>query len=129
MLPKLILLFVITPLIELAILVYVGTLIGVFYTIFIVVVTGIIGALVARNQGLVTISRIRSNIDNGIIPSDHLFEGVLILVGALFLLTPGIITDTIGFILLIPHTRHLIAGWLRNFIQRRIRKGGIHCTD
>ncbi|MFC1963333.1 FxsA family protein [Chloroflexota bacterium] len=129
MLPKLVLLFVITPLIELAILVYVGTLIGVFYTIFIVVVTGIIGALVARNQGLVTISRIRSNIDNGIIPSDHLFEGVLILIGALFLLTPGIITDTIGFILLIPHTRHLIAGWLRNFIQRRIRKGEIHYTD
>ncbi|MFC2058825.1 FxsA family protein [Chloroflexota bacterium] len=122
MLPKLILLFVITPLAELAILVYVGTLIGVFYTILIVVATGIIGALVARNQGLMTISRIRSSIEQGIMPSDHLFEGVLILVGALFLLTPGIITDILGFILLIPHTRRPVAGWLQSFIQRRLRK-------
>ena len=125
MLWKLVLIFVLTPLVELAILVYLGTIIGALYTIIIVVVTGIVGAILARNQGLATLSRIRSSLEQGIIPSNELFAGALILVGGLLLLTPGIITDIIGFTVLIPQTRRIIGKCVRSWIDRRIRKGQI----
>ena len=125
MLLRLALLFVLTPLIELAILVYLGTIIGALYTILIVVATGILGAFMARNQGLAALSRIRGSIERGIIPSNELFDGALILVGGLLLLTPGIITDIIGFALLVPQTRRIIGRWLRSLILRRIQRGEI----
>lgn len=125
MLLRLLLLFVLTPLIELAILVYLGTIIGVLYTLLIVIATGVLGAFMARNQGLAIISRIRSSIERGIIPSEELFEGALILVGGLLLLTPGIITDIVGFTLLVPQTRRTIGRRLRSLIQRRIQRGQI----
>ena len=119
---KLVLLFVVTPLVELAILVYLGTLIGVLYTILIVVVTGLIGALLARNQGLATLSRIRSDIERGILPAEELFKGVLILIGGLLLLTPGLVTDLAGFAMLIPQIRNVVVKRLRRFIQRKIQQ-------
>ena len=126
MLLRLALLFVLTPLVELAILVYLGTIIGALYTILIVVATGILGAFMARNQGLAALSRIRGSIERGIIPSDEIFDGALILVGGLLLLTPGIITDIIGFAVLVPQTRRIIGRWLRSLIRRRIQRGEIH---
>ena len=125
MLSRLVLLFVVTPLVELAILIYLGTLIGALYTILIVVVTGFAGALLARNQGLATLSRIRNSVRRGSMPSDDLFQGGLILAGGLLLLTPGIITDLVGFAMLIPQTRTIIAKWVRSLIQRKIQKGEI----
>ena len=122
---RLALLFVLTPLVELAILVYLGTLIGALYTILIVVATGILGAFMARNQGLATLSRIRGSIERGIIPSNEIFDGALILVGGLLLLTPGIITDIIGFALLVPQIRRITGKWLRSLIRRRIERGEI----
>ena len=125
MLLRLVLLFVLTPLVELAILVYLGTVIGALYTVLIVVGTGILGAYMARVQGLAALSRIRSSIERGIIPSNELFDGALILAGGLLLLTPGIITDIVGFIVLVPQTRRIIGRWLRSFISRRIQRGEI----
>lgn len=122
---RLALLFVLTPLVELAILVYLGTIIGALYTILIVVATGILGAFMARNQGLAALSRIRGSIERGIIPSDEIFDGALILAGGLLLLTPGIITDIIGFAVLVPQTRRIIGRWLRSLIRRRIQRGEI----
>jgi UPF0716 protein FxsA len=114
------LIFVVTPLVELAILIYLGTLIGTLYTILIVVITGLLGAFLARRQGLATLIRIRNNTEQGILPSGELFQAVLILIGGLLLLTPGLITDLVGFALLIPQTRNIVTRWLRNFIQRKI---------
>ena len=125
MLLRLALLFALTPLVELAILVYLGTLIGALYTILIVVGTGVLGAFMARNQGLAAIYRIRSSLERGIIPSNEIFDGALIVVGGLLLLTPGLITDTIGLALLVPQTRRIIGGWLRSLIRRRIQRGEI----
>ena len=116
------LLFVVTPLVELAILIYLGTLIGALNTILIVVITGLLGAFLARKQGLATLSRIRNSIEQGILPSGELFQAVLILIGGLLLLTPGLITDLIGFALLIPQTRNVVTRWLRNLIQRKIER-------
>ena len=126
MLLRLVLLFVLTPLVELAILVYLGTIIGALYTILIVVATGVLGAVLARHQGLTVLSRIRSNIERGILPSNELFHGALILVGGLLLLTPGIITDILGLMVLVPQTRRIIGRWLLSVIRRRIQNGEIH---
>ncbi|MFC2071853.1 FxsA family protein [Chloroflexota bacterium] len=126
MLYKLILLFVFTPLVELGILVYLGTLMGVLYTILIVVTTGIIGAFLAKTQGLATFSRIRSNIERGVLPAEELFHGVLILIGGLLLITPGLITDLAGFAMLIPRMRKVAAKWLRGLIERKIQRREIH---
>jgi UPF0716 protein FxsA len=123
--PKLFLLFVVTPLAELALLVYLGTVIGPWYTILIVVATGALGAYLARNQGLATLARIRSSFQQGTVPSRELFEGALILAGGLLLLTPGVITDAAGFLVLIPPSRRAIAGYLLALIKRRIRRGEI----
>jgi len=122
MLLRLTLLFVLMPLVELAILVYLGTIIGAFYTILIVVLTGILGAILTRSQGLATLSRIRSSLQRGILPANELFDGALILVGGLFLLTPGIITDIFGLAVLVPQTRHIIGRLFRSLIYRRIQR-------
>ncbi len=122
MLYKLVLLFVVTPLVELGILIYLGTLIGVLNTILIVVATGIVGAFLAKNQGLATLSRIRSSIERGILPAEELLHGVLILIAGFLLLTPGLITDLAGFMMLIPRTRKAVANWLRRLIQRKIQQ-------
>ena len=121
-----ILLFVVTPLVELAILIYLGTLIGTLNTILIVVITGILGAFLARTQGLATLSRIRSSMERGVLPSDELFQGAIIVVGGLLLVTPGMITDLVGFAMLIPQTRNIIIKWLRNLMQRKVQQGKIH---
>lgn len=126
MLFRLILIFTIVPLIELAILIYLGTVIGALYTILIVVVTGILGAVMTRYQGMVTLSKIRSNIENGIIPANELFDGALILAGGLLLLTPGIITDLIGFALLVPYTRRIARRLCRSLTLRKIETGVIY---
>jgi UPF0716 protein FxsA len=117
------------PLIELAILVYLGTIIGALYTVLIVVATGILGAVMARHQGLAALSRIRSSIESGIMPANELFDGALILAGGLLLLTPGIITDIVGFAVLVPQTRRIIRRWIRSLIHRRIQRGEIHYRE
>jgi UPF0716 protein FxsA len=116
------LVFVVTPLIELAILIYLGTLIGALYTILIVMITGFLGAFLARRQGLATLSRIRNSVEQGVLPSSDLFQAVLILIGGLLLLTPGLITDLAGFTLLVPQTRNVVTRWLQNLIQRKIER-------
>ena len=118
-------LFVLTPLVELVILVYLGMAIGAGYTVLIVVATGVAGAALARSQGLAALSRARGSIEQGTIPSGELFEGALILAGGLMLMTPGIITDIVGFALLIPPSRRLARRWLSSQIRRKIEKGDI----
>lgn len=129
MLLRLMLLFILMPLIELAILVYLGTIIGALYTVLIVVATGILGAVMARHQGLAALSRIRSSIESGVMPANELFDGALILAGGLLLLTPGIITDIVGFAVLVPQTRRIIRRWIRSLIHRRIQRGEIHYRE
>ena len=126
MLFRLLLLFILVPLVELALLIYIGMVIGPWYTIAIVVCTGILGAVLAKSQGTAILNRIRSSLEQGTLPPDDLLSGALILVGGLVLLTPGMITDIIGFSLLIPATRRAIAGWLRGAIQRKFEQGEIY---
>lgn len=119
------LIFVVIPLVELALLIYIGNVIGVFNTILIVITTGVLGAVLARSQGFAALSKIRGHIERGTPPGDDILQGALILIGGLLLLTPGVITDLAGFSLMIPQTRALASNALKVFIMNKIRQGEI----
>ena len=117
MMIKLILLFTLTPLLELALLIEVGSQIGIGPTLAIVIATGVAGATLAKSQGLGVVRRIQAEISSGQIPTEALLDGALILAGGLLLLTPGIMTDACGFVCLVPVTRKAFKDWLRRKIQ------------
>jgi len=125
MLIKLILLFTIVPFIELSLLIELGTHIGTINTIMVVVLTGVLGAFMARIAGFNVLSKIQENLRAGIFPGDELFDGVLILIGGAFLLTPGLVTDAAGFFLLIPLGRAVIKRWLKEIVRGKMEQGEI----
>ena len=120
MLGYLILLFTIVPITELALLIRIGQYIGLGYTVGIVIFTGVTGAYLAKMQGLIILRRIQQDVNQGVMPADKLFDGVLILSSGILLLTPGFITDIIGFMGLIPLTRNLFKRWLKRKIEEMI---------
>jgi UPF0716 protein FxsA len=102
-------LFLIIPIIEIFFLIKVGETIGAFPTIILVVLTAVIGAGLLRQQGLSTLSRLQQNMGKGKLPAQELIEGVLLAVGGALLMTPGFVTDTMGFLCLLPFSRKFIA--------------------
>ncbi len=115
-------LFLVIPLIEIAILIQIGQVIGAAWTILLVIVTAAIGAGLFRQQGLSTLSRVQTQLDNGHLPAIELIEGVMLLVSGAMLLTPGFFTDVIGFLILVPQIRQRLASkFLSGFIATRIR--------
>ncbi len=123
MLIRLILLFTVIPLIELYFLIQVGRYLGSFQTIMIVLVTGIIGGLLARSQGLSVQRQIRVDLQNGIIPTDSLIDGCFILIAGALLITPGMITDVFGFVLMVPFFRHWLKKQLKEILIRKYKSG------
>jgi len=103
------LLLTVVPLTELAILLRIGAWLGWMPTLGLVVVTGLLGAVLARREGLRTISRIQQELERGSMPTSAMADGVLILIAGVALITPGILTDACGFALLIPPVR----GWVK----------------
>ena len=112
---KLIPLFIIVPLVELALLIQVGKWIGVWQTIILCIVTGILGALLVQLEGIKVWAKLQYEVMQFRMPTKEMIDGVLILIGGIVLLTPGVITDLIGFSLLLPFTRPLY----RNYIKKR----------
>ena len=123
MLIRLILLFTVLPLTELYLLIQVGRYLGAFPTIMIVLITGIIGGLLARSQGLSIYSQIRMDLQNGIIPTDRLIDGLFILIAGMLLITPGIITDVFGFSLMVPEFRGWLKRKLKDSFKRKLETG------
>ena len=113
MLLKLFLAFTLIPVIEIYFLIQVGSLFGAFTTVLIVIGTGILGAYLARLQGLRTMFKVRDTLSQGMMPAEELMDALLIVVAGVVLLTPGFLTDIAGFLLLIPPTRKIIKRWLR----------------
>jgi UPF0716 protein FxsA len=115
------LLFLIVPLIEIAILIEIGKVVGVGYTIALVIGTAALGATLLRSQGLSTLAKVQMNMDQGNLPAVELIEGLMLLIAGALLLTPGFFTDVFGFLVLIPALRQGIAKHLlTNFIQSRV---------
>ncbi|MCB9721839.1 MAG: membrane protein FxsA [Candidatus Omnitrophica bacterium] len=125
MFPYLLLLFTVVPAVELMILIEVGSHIGSLNTILLILLTGVLGASLARLQGFIVVRKIQTSLNGGNLPSGELLDGLMILVGGITLLTPGFVTDTLGFLLLIPFTRNLIKGLVRHKMEDMLRKGQI----
>ena len=121
-------LFVGLPLIELWVLYLLGTRIGWGPTIVLVFVTGVIGASLARAQGLQTIAAIQRDMAAGVMPAPRLMDGVMILLAGAMLVTPGVLTDAAGFLLLIPATRQIIRNYMRIKLERKLREGSVSFT-
>jgi UPF0716 protein FxsA len=125
LLAKLLILFILVPALELILLIEIGQLIGTLPTLALIVLTGVLGAFLARRQGATVLARVRTDFQTGQLPTDSIFDGVIILVAGAFLMTPGILTDTVGFLCLIPATRRVIKRTIWSRMQRSIRSGRI----
>lgn len=119
----LLLAFVVVPVVELVILVELGRYIGTLRTVGLVVATGITGVALAQFQGFGVLSRMKSELLQGRFPGEPLLDGLLVLAGALLLVTPGLLTDLAGLAMLFPPTRVPIKGWLKRKIRRMIDRG------
>lgn len=114
---RLLLFFTVVPLVELWLLITIGEAIGPIPTIAIILVTGVVGASLARWQGTLCLQTVRRQIQAGQLPTDSLLDGLGILVAGALLITPGVLTDIVGFGLLIPPLRRVV----RRLIGARIR--------
>ena len=130
MLWKLFLAFTIIPVSEIYILIAIGGQIGILPSIGLVILTGIVGASLARSQGLQTLGRIRDSFQQGVVPGEELLNALLIAIAGIVLLTPGFLTDAVGLFLLIPTTQALCREWLKRrmeliYAQRNVGNGPI----
>lgn len=119
------LLLIIVPAAEIGVLLLSGNTIGLWPTLTIIIFTGILGAYLAKKQGLETIRKMQEQLRYGQMPGDTILDGVCILVGGTLLLTPGFITDAVGFTLLAPPTRRLYKRILLTGIRKWMEKGTI----
>ena len=126
---KLLILFIIIPVTELYILIEVGKKIGSLTTIGVIILTGIIGAYLVKGQGFMILKKIQNDLNEGIIPGDSLIQGAIILTGGIFLLTPGFVTDIIGFIFLIPVSRRVVKKYFLKWLKGKIKEGNIYYRE
>ena len=119
----LLLLFVVVPLIELYLLLFVGSQIGFWPTVGIVLVTGALGAALAKREGLRVWDSYKDALSQGRLPDEGIVGGLLVLLGGALLVTPGMLTDVVGFLLLIPQSRRFVADRIRAVIAKKLDKG------
>jgi len=122
--PTLLIAFVTVPLIELFLLIEVGSAIGALPTIGICLLTAMMGTGLLRQQGLQTLGRARNNLDQGTLPAIELLEAVALVIGGVLLLTPGLVTDVFGFACLLPASRHFLVRLALSRLEVRIGPGG-----
>lgn len=125
MLKLFILLLIVVPALEIGVLVLSGNTIGIPWTILLVIFTGVLGAWLAKKEGLQTIRLAQLQLQQGQIPSGVILDGLCILVGGVVLLTPGFITDAIGFFLLVPNTRAIAKAFFQKIFNRMLQNGSI----
>ena len=125
MLFYLIFFFTVMPLLELFFLIRAGQIIGLWNTIAVVLVTGILGATFARSQGQAIWRQVNEKLARGEMPADTLFHGFLVFAGGLLLVTPGFVTDFLGLSMVMPGPRHFLLKLLKKEFERRIRTGQV----
>lgn len=122
----LIFLFTVVPVTELMLLFKAGAAIGGFNTVAIVILTGVVGASLAKSQGLSLLQQIQVQMQKGQLPAEQLLQGFLILAGGLLLMTPGFITDFLGFAMVFPVTRLIFVKFLKVYFEQKIKSGQFH---
>ncbi|MEH7176474.1 FxsA family protein [Neobacillus vireti] len=116
---------IVIPAIDIGVLLLSGKTFGFLPTLAFIILTGVVGAYLAKREGLQTIKKAQEQLAYGQIPGDSVLDGICILIGGTLLLTPGFITDVFGFFLLFPPTRKPFKFLMINAIRRRIEKGNI----
>jgi UPF0716 protein FxsA len=122
---RLLFLFILIPLLELYILFKISGYLGAFQTVALVVFTALLGLVLARFEGLKTLQQISENLSQGIVPAEEMVDGILIFVGGILLITPGVLTDLFALVLLIPYTRTIFKRWLRRRFDRMVAAGNV----
>lgn len=125
---RLLLLFVIVPALELAILIEIGKDIGFWPTMGLIVLTGIMGSSLTKRQGLAVWSQFNSKLQSGALPGKELIDGLIVLCSGALLLTPGIITDFAGFLGLIPQSRVFIRSLIQKYLSKSELQGSFRFT-
>lgn len=123
---KLLLAFVLIPIVEIYVLIKVGGYIGALNTVIVVVLVGLAGAYLARLQGVQTLFRIRTALQQGRVPSGELVDALLILIAGIMLVLPGFITDLAGLALLFPPTRQIVKRQLMQRLKLWVGSQKIH---
>lgn len=113
------------PAAEIGLLLFSGKTIGVWPTLLLIILTGVIGAYLAKREGLQTIRKAQEQLQYGQIPGEALLDGICILAGGILLLLPGFITDISGFLMLFPPTRRVFKILLINSLRKKIQRGNI----
>ncbi|MFP2911949.1 FxsA family protein [Pyxidicoccus sp. 3LFB2] len=124
----LLLAFTVVPFIELYLLLAIGREVGFLPTLAMVLVTGLIGASLARREGARVMRSWRESMARGQVPEDGILSGALVLVGGALLVAPGVFTDVVGLLLLIPPTRRFVAARLRRSLERKVHDGSVRVT-
>jgi len=119
----LIALFIGLPMVELALLLKVHEVFHFWPTFLLVILTGALGLTLVKRQGIAIIQKIQQEMSIGNVPAPQMMDGVMILVAGALLVTPGLLTDVSGFLLLAPFVREKIRLWLKNKIEQKIRSG------
>lgn len=123
---KLLFLFTVVPTLELYLLFAIADRIGGVETLYLVIITGILGAHLAKREGLGVLHQIQESAANGESPADKLVEGLMVLIGGVLLVTPGVMTDVLGLSLIVPLTRRLLLGTFRSGLKERFQFEGVH---
>ncbi|TVZ81696.1 UPF0716 protein FxsA [Aeribacillus composti] len=118
--------FIVAPACEIGVLLLSGKTIGVLPTVLLIILTGFVGAYLAKKQGIQAVRNLQKEIQYGRIPSNAILDAMAILVGGIMLLTPGFISDIVGLFLLFPITRNWVKPFLIQFIKKWIDKHTIH---
>lgn len=118
---RLLILFLIVPAAELLLLIYLGKIMGFWPTAVLILSTGVLGAWLARREGFRVLGQIQAEMGQGRMPARQLFEGLMVLVAGAFLLTPGLLTDLTGFLLLIPPVREAIVVRIAAYLSRKFQ--------
>jgi UPF0716 protein FxsA len=122
---KLFLAFTLVPIVDLWLTLRIGRALGVWPTIALLVASGVVGAWLARVEGARVLSGWRAALAAGRMPEEGILSGVLVLVGAALLVSPGIVSDVVGLALLFPPTRRIAADGLRAWLARKLRRGQV----
>lgn len=116
-------LFIVVPFVELLIIIEIGSRIGFWPTLALIVIPGLLGAVMARSQGTAVFAQVRSEIARGRLPGSKIVDGILIFIGGVLLITPGILTDILGLTVLLPKARSfyrdLIIQWIWRIVAAR----------
>jgi UPF0716 protein FxsA len=120
--------FTLVPALEIFLFIKVAATIGTPQTIAMIILAGVLGAYLARREGFAVLHRVQSQLQMGHLPTDELIDGALILVGGALLLTPGFLTDVLGFAFVIPPLRAVVKNLLRDYLRRTMERGSIRLS-